>query len=87
MSTKPDCLDSAKSTDHEWVVFSTCSVPVAIMVECSCCGAHGLVEDSTREEWDRTSEAPYLWEDEDGWRVSINNLRPSMRCVTTEGEE
>jgi hypothetical protein len=83
--TIPECQDSTTPTDHEWVVFSTCSNPVAIMVECSRCGAHGLVGDSTQEEWNRTPEAeesPYLWED--GWRVGISNLTPSMRYITTE---
>jgi hypothetical protein len=84
-TTTPECQNSPTPTDHEWVVFSTCSEPVAIMVECSRCGAHGLVEDSTQEERDQTRESPYLWDD--GWRVGISNLKPAMRYVSTEEGE
>ncbi len=65
------CLPS----EHEWIVFSTALAEVRIMVQCVECGAHGTVDDPTKDEWADAFHAPsqpYLWDDNS--RVTIRHL-------------
>jgi len=60
---------------HEWVVFSTALAEVWIMVQCVECGAHGTVDDPTKDEWAEAFHAPsqpYLWDDNS--RVTLRHL-------------
>jgi len=54
------------SDSHEWVVFSTALAEVWLMVQCVRCGAHGTVDDPSKDEWAEAFTAPlapYLWAD------------------------
>ena len=80
------CENSNRPTDHEWVVFSTCSQPVAIMVECSRRCFTEAVEDSTcGMNTPVGHRCSYLWKD--GWRVLMADSKPSMRYVRTAPPE
>jgi hypothetical protein len=60
---------------HEWVVFSTAIKDVCLMVQCVECGAHGTVDDPTKDEWAEAfyaSENPYRWGDNS--RVTFRSL-------------
>lgn len=75
---------------HEWVVFSTATADVCLMLECVECGAFGTVDDPTKEEWSKSftaDEEPFLWEDNS--RVTIRQLASGYRHVEriTEGEQ
>ena len=52
---------------HIWVVFSTALADSWLMLQCVECGLHGVVKDSSKEEWSRAFNAPskpYQWHDE-----------------------
>ena len=44
--------------NHEWYVFSTELSHVCLMVECRNCGAFGMVDDPSKEEWGDAFHAP-----------------------------
>lgn len=54
----------ANCDGHEWVVFSTCLGTGELMCQCVNCGAFGVVQNPTREEWGHAFTAPshpYPW--------------------------
>jgi hypothetical protein len=54
-----------KKHEHKWIVFSTALVNAVIMVECEC-GAYGIIEEYTQDEWSKAFYAPsnpYKWHD------------------------
>ena len=60
---------------HEWIVFSTCIGTIELMCSCRICGAFGVVQKPTKEEWGAAFNAPnnpYLWKDND--RVVIKEV-------------
>lgn len=66
--------------DHKWVVFSTAIEDVCLMVHCVICGAHGSVDDPSREEWSEAFHAPsrpYDWSE--GHRVNVRGVLPKNK--------
>jgi hypothetical protein len=52
---------------HIWVVFSTALADSWLMLQCVECGLHGVVKDSSKEEWSKAFRAPsrpYRWNDD-----------------------
>lgn len=67
---------------HNWLVYSTALEEVCLILVCAYCGKVAIVEDPTREEWNRAFGAmmdPYLF-DGDPARVKIlpDEQQPKM---------
>lgn len=61
--------------EHDWWVFSTAIQDVVIMCQCRDCGAFGIVEEHSREEWGQAFHAPshpYRWHDPE--RVIVKSV-------------
>jgi hypothetical protein len=72
-SGKPQRPAPCKPEEHQWVVFSTALREGWLMLQCRTCGAHGTVDDPSKEEWSRAfhaPSAPYAWEDDS--RVTLH---------------
>lgn len=69
--------DRIRGCEHDWVVYSTALAEVWLMLECFDCGAHGSVDDPSKEEWSAAFSAPsnpYRWDDKS--RVTIRGRWP-----------
>lgn len=71
---------------HEWAVFSTCVTTGELMCQCVNCGAFGVVQEPTHEEWCKAfyaPERPYRWTQDS--RVVIKQSHVDEMYVVRNG--
>lgn len=60
-------MHDTTNCDHEFMVFSTCTLDCSLLAECIKCGTLGVVPDPSKEEWNQSFDTN--WKIKENWRV------------------